>query len=157
MQTKYSNKRLTNRIYDFGEILQKGYVMKTAKILAAVAIVSLVATSASAQFHGNGVGGQKARQGAGGGFRGETVVTSVAAADGLRDDAPIVMRGYIKNSLGDEKYTFSDGTGTITVEIDHRAWRGLNVTSGDFVEISGEVDRDTFYSEIDVDYIRLAK
>ncbi|MDR2601164.1 MAG: NirD/YgiW/YdeI family stress tolerance protein [Spirochaetaceae bacterium] len=81
-------------------------------------------------------------------------VITVDAAKGLRDDQPVVLRGRIERSLGDEKYLFTDKTGSITVEIDGELWRGLSVNPNDAVEISGEVDKDFKRIEVDVDGIK---
>jgi uncharacterized protein (TIGR00156 family) len=78
---------------------------------------------------------------------------TVAEARELRDDSPVVLRGKIERSLGDENYLFSDGSGTITIEIDHRLWNGLSVSQDDTVEISGEVDREFGSVKIDVNRI----
>jgi uncharacterized protein (TIGR00156 family) len=75
---------------------------------------------------------------------------TVADAKNLRDDSPVVLRGKIERFLGDEKYLFSDDSGTITVEIDNRLWTGLSVNQNDIVEISGEVDKDFRGIEIEV-------
>ena len=44
-------------------------------------------------------------------------------------------------------------TGTITVEIDNDVWQGQNIGPQDVVEIHGELDKDLFSAEIDVDRI----
>lgn len=93
-----------------------------------------------------------------GGFQGPGIAPStVEQAIGLSDDTPVVLVGQIEKSLGDEKYLFKDASGTVTVEIDHDDWRGLNVTPADTVVIQGEVDKDFFKTEIDVDFISLKK
>lgn len=79
-----------------------------------------------------------------GGFTGPTTVKqhTVAEVKTLADDTQIIMVGNIAESLGDEKYTFKDATGTIIVEIDDEDWRGLVVAPEDTVTITGEVDKD---------------
>jgi uncharacterized protein (TIGR00156 family) len=79
---------------------------------------------------------------------------TVAEAKNLRDDSPVVLRGRIERFLGDEKYLFSDDSGTVTVEIDNRLWTGLSVSQNDTVEISGEVDKDFRGIEIEVSSIK---
>jgi uncharacterized protein (TIGR00156 family) len=79
---------------------------------------------------------------------------TVVEAKNLRDDTPVVLRGKIERFLGDEKYLFSDTSGTITVEIDNRLWTGLSVSQNDTVEISGEVDKDFRGIEIEVSDIK---
>lgn len=89
------------------------------------------------------------------GFRGPGPdLVTVEVAKGLRDNYPVVLRGKIEQFLGDEKYLFADGTGSIVVEIDDRLWRGLSVDQNDMVEITGEVDREFTRTEIEASSIR---
>jgi uncharacterized protein (TIGR00156 family) len=89
------------------------------------------------------------------GFRGPGPgVVTVDMAKGLRDDYPVVLRGKIERFLGDEKYVFTDETGSITVEIDNKLWQGLSVDQNDTVEITGEVDRGFTRTEIEVSGIK---
>jgi uncharacterized protein (TIGR00156 family) len=81
-------------------------------------------------------------------------VVTVETAKGLRDEYPVVLRGKIERFLGDEKYLFTDETGSIIVEIDNRLWRGISVDQNDTVEITGEVDRDFTRTEIEADSIK---
>ena len=88
--------------------------MKTSKVLA-VAVLGV-----SFALVGNAIA-QVA-----GGFQGPGISDStVADALKLPDDTPVVLKGKIEKSLGNEKYQFSDGTGVIVVEIDNEEWRGL--------------------------------
>ncbi|MDR0965125.1 MAG: NirD/YgiW/YdeI family stress tolerance protein [Myxococcales bacterium] len=80
---------------------------------------------------------------------------TISEAKKLPDDAWVVLRGKITRALGDEKYEFRDDTGTITVEIDQKVWRGLSVDEKILVEIQGEVDRDLMSVEIDVKKITI--
>ena len=110
-------------------------------LLTAVAICAL-ASAANAQFSG--------------GFEGPSATDkapmTVKQAVDLRDDAKVNLRGHIVNSLGDEKYTFTDGTADVIVEIDDEDWAGRKVTPENTVEIFGEVDKDRLKpTEIDVD------
>ena len=82
------------------------------------------------------------------------VAVTVAEAKNFRDDTPVVLQGKIERFLGDEKYLFTDSTGTITVEIDNRLWAGLSINQNDTVEISGEVDKDFRGVEIEVNSIK---
>lgn len=89
-----------------------------------------------------------------GGFAGPTIApTTVEAAKKMSDESAVVLVGKIEKNLGNEKYTFTDATGSITVEIDHEDWRGQTVSPEDTVEIRGEVDKDFTTIEIDVDYV----
>ncbi len=95
---------------------------------------------------------------AAGGFRGPGIGSStVAQALELSDDTPVVLTGQIERSLGGEKYVFKDATGSVTVDIDNEDWRGMTVTPQDTVIIQGEIDKDFFKTEIDVDAISIKK
>lgn len=98
---------------------------------------------------------------AAGGFQGPSAVTAPSkAADvaNMKDDTQVILVGKIEKSLGDEKYLFSDASGSLTVEIDDEDWRGLTVTPNDTVELAGEVDKDMFGpAKVDVDRVTLKK
>lgn len=82
----------------------------------------------------------------------ETIVTTAQVKE-MRDDAPVVLQGYIVQRVGDEKYMFQDSADSITVEIDDDDWRGINVTPQDTVKLYGQVDRGLWGTAVDVDYI----
>ena len=95
-----------------------------------------------------------------GGFKGPSNVTQTTVAQALtmRDDSRVTLKGHIVNSLGDEKYTFSDGTAEIIVEIDDEYWLGRTVTPENTIEISGEVDKEMFKpTKIDVDLLKVSE
>jgi uncharacterized protein (TIGR00156 family) len=93
-----------------------------------------------------------------GGFNGPGIsVASVAEAQKMKDDAAVVLEGKIEKSLGNEEYLFSDATGSIVVEIDDDDWKGITVTPQDLVLLKGEIEKDMFKTEIDVDVIELKK
>lgn len=93
-----------------------------------------------------------------GGFRGPGVEpVTIAQALELKDDTAVIINGQIEKSLGDEKYLFKDSTGSVTIEIDDEDWRGLTVTPEDTITIYGEVDKELFKTEIDVDHVTLKK
>ena len=67
-------------------------------------------------------------------------------------------KGKIEKALGNEKYQFNDGTGTIVVEIDDDEWNGLTVKPEMTVQISGEIDKELMQTpEVDVEAIVLAQ
>lgn len=82
---------------------------------------------------------------------------SVTHAKEMRDEMPVQLKGNITQSLGDEKYLFSDGKETIIVEIDDEGWQGQNVSPKDTVLIVGEMDKDIWGTEIDVETVQLIK
>ncbi len=92
----------------------------------------------------------------GGGFEGPSGVAknlmTVKQALNLRDNSRVALKGHIINSLGDEKYTFSDGTAEVMIEIDDEDWAGRKVTPDTTIEIYGELDKEMFEpTKIDVD------
>ena len=122
------------------------------QIFLLVGLLALFAIAVNAQQSGFT---PSPEQGAQGGFRGPSAgITSVADAKTLRDDTPVILSGRIEHFLGNEKYLFSDKTGTITVEIERKVWRDVTVNEHDLVEISGEIDRDWHRVEVEVKHIR---
>lgn len=122
--------------------------MKKLVTVSALAIVLGFSVNAFAK------GGFQGPQAPMGGYTGPSAAAmSVAEAKELRDDSPVVLVGKITKSLGGEKYLFTDGTETVTIEIDNEDWNGLSVSDKDTVEIRGEVDKGFTSYEIDVDSI----
>ena len=122
------------------------------KFITASAFVVALGLSTSALASGF-TGPQQA-----GGFQGPGLApSSVAEALKLNDDTPVVLVGQIEKSLGAEKYLFKDASGSVTVEIDNEDWRGVTVTPKDTIVIQGEIDKDFFKTEIDVDSVALKK
>lgn len=121
-------------------------------ILALLAAVAVVAT-AQAQTGGGFANPNP------GGFAGPGPGNSaLTVKDALkqRDESWVVLQGRIVASLGDEKYTFQDATGTVMVEIDDDEWRGITVTPETNLEISGELDKEMFETpKIDVKSFRV--
>ena len=82
-------------------------------------------------------------------------VASVQQAMALPHNSRVTLTGNITQSLGRERYTFSDSTGQITIEIDRELWGGLTVGPTDRVQIWGKLERQrNGQFEIDVDIIR---
>lgn len=74
------------------------------------------------------------------------------------DDQAVVLRGFLTKKVGNEKYLFSDGTGEIRVDIDHKRFAGQKIDEKTKVELHGEVEKDFLESpEIDVDSITVIK
>lgn len=116
------------------------------KLLAVSALALTIAVS-SAAFAKNNLGG---------GFNGPTapnLKVTVAEAQKLSDDTPVILTGKIEQSLGNEKYQFRDSTGIITLEIDNDDWNGVNVKPEDTVEIQGEIDKGFTKLEVEVNSV----
>ena len=94
-----------------------------------------------------------------GGYSGASNAKCVNASDvkNLRDGEFVTLIGTIQSKIGNEKYSFKDKTGTVTVEIDDKDWNGLTVSATDNVIIEGEVDKDFRTVEIEVKTVRLSK
>ncbi len=91
------------------------------------------------------------------GFSGPSTVPAATVKELLdsgRDDQKAVLRGRILTSDGGDKYTFEDGTGRITVEIDRHVFQ-KPVDPNTTVELIGELERDSRKIEFDVDQLRL--
>lgn len=86
-----------------------------------------------------------------------TTVT-VQQAKQLADDAAVKMKGSLVASLGDEKYTFKDNTGEITVEIDQEVMKKRTVDPKKVVTLIGNIDvefeNDRSKVKVDVKKIR---
>ncbi len=113
-------------------------------------IATLASTSAIAQFVDNG------------GFKGpsEKSPTTVIEAKKMKDETYVLMQGKIEKKIKNDKYTFTDKTGSMTVEIDNDVWKGTVVTPNDNTEITGEIDKDLWNSsgtEVDVKTIKIVK
>ena len=83
-------------------------------------------------------------------------IISVEQAKNSKDDTYVVLQGYIDKSLGDEKYLFRDESGTMTIEIKDKNFRGLTIYPDDFIQISGEVDKG-FFSGTEIEVKNISK
>ncbi|QHB31821.1 YgiW/YdeI family stress tolerance OB fold protein [Yersinia canariae] len=93
-----------------------------------------------------------------GGFSGPSATnTTVDKVKSMRDDARVTLEGNIVERLGHDTYTFRDSTGTITVDIDSKRWKGQTITPQDKVQIEGKVDKDWNSVEVDVKNITKIK
>ena len=132
------------------------------KILMTTAF-ALMATGAMAQggFHGpqqDGAQGHPKGHFKQGGFVDQNQPISRAAdANKWVDDQFVVLQGKIVKQLSKNDYLFQDESGEVRVEIDRRAWRGLDVSPNDEIKIYGEVDIERQGLEIDVDRIEKIK
>ncbi len=82
-------------------------------------------------------------------------IETIADVKNKADDTIVVIQGQIAKSLGDEKYSFTDKTGEIIIEIDDEDFNGMTVTSEELLEITGEVDKEIMKpTKIDVKSIK---
>ena len=89
------------------------------------------------------------------GFReGISAVSTVSEALKLNDNSYVTIRGTVVDRLSDDEYTFKDSTGTITVEIDNDKWFGHNYKVNEKLELTGEIEKDTDKTRLDVQKIK---
>lgn len=81
---------------------------------------------------------------------------TVAEAKTLRDDRQVTLTGTITGRADDDHYWLKDPTGRIRVDIDDDDDDDRYLI-GKKVRVSGEVDRDDGYSEINVDRVYILK
>ncbi|MDW3024092.1 MAG: NirD/YgiW/YdeI family stress tolerance protein [Alphaproteobacteria bacterium] len=117
-------------------------------------LLCILATGvASAGFTGPDAPAATAQNERGGFVSGAETVVTIKQVNEMRDDVPVIIQGKIIQRMGDEKYLFEDGTGSITIEIDDDNWRGQTITPEDTVKMYGEIDRGLFSTQIDIDYV----
>ena len=80
----------------------------------------------------------------------ETAVLSVEEALRLKDDDAVIIEGNIQKHLRKDKYLFSDGKNTMTVEISNHRWNGVDVTPDDKVRLTGKIDKSFNNIELEV-------
>ncbi|MBR2921877.1 MAG: NirD/YgiW/YdeI family stress tolerance protein [Alphaproteobacteria bacterium] len=91
-----------------------------------------------------------------GGYTGPSAVKTISVAEALKlsDNTAVELVGKIEKSLGDEKYQFSDESGSVIVDIDNEDFRGLTINENDVVKLRGEVDKELLEETvIDVDSV----
>ena len=73
-----------------------------------------------------------------------------------RDDQVARLQGRLVSFEGDERYTFEDATGRITVEIDNEDFpAGQSISAEQKVELTGEFDKGLRKTEFEVDRLTL--
>jgi uncharacterized protein (TIGR00156 family) len=72
----------------------------------------------------------------------------------MNNNSYVTVQGNIVKRISDDKYSFKDATGTITVEIDDDKWGGVNADTKDKLELVGEVEKKYNTTELDVDSVR---
>ncbi|MDX1412201.1 MAG: NirD/YgiW/YdeI family stress tolerance protein [Nitrospirales bacterium] len=111
--------------------------MNTRIFVMIVGLTLLVGSTLWAQFQDSG------RQGR----------TTVSAAKEAADDTWVSLTGTIVRRVEGDRYLFRDATGDMIVEIDHDDWGPVTAIPETTLRITGEVDREWFDTEIDVETI----
>lgn len=135
-------------------------MMKKLPIIALVAaLASAPVFAANGGFDGPGaVTNTTTQTSPTGGFIGpNSGEMTVAKALDMSDDSWVILRGNIVKQLDHKHYEFTDGTGTINLEISEKRWNGVNVTPKDKVEIRGKIDKDWNSREVEVKQIQIIK
>ncbi|KQP12342.1 hypothetical protein ASF43_22390 [Pseudorhodoferax sp. Leaf267] len=106
------------------------------------------ATPAPAQGQASGYTGPSSVQ----------LVTVKQLLDTGKDDQHARLQGRIVSHDGDDKYTFADDTGRITVEVDAKRFpAGQTVSAEQRVELLGEFDKGLRKTEFEVDRLTLVR
>jgi uncharacterized protein (TIGR00156 family) len=127
--------------------------MKKSLLVVLLVSLSFVATAQQQGFVSPSGSGHSQ-----GGFNGpKPGLASVAQAKALRDDAWVILEGYIIRQIGHELYEFRDDSGIIYVDIDDERWFGQTASPNTRIRIEGEVDRDWNRVKIDVKNIQILK
>lgn len=82
-------------------------------------------------------------------------VSKVSDVQNMADDTTVYVEGFIIQNLGNEKYTFQDDSGTLTVEIDDDLMKNTKVSPTTMVWIAAEVDKNGDIVELDAEEIQM--
>lgn len=111
---------------------------------SAIALTALGSTAALAQYTGP-----------------SATPTYQSVAEVLKnpvDDAQVALAGHLLRKVSNDKYIFSDGTGEIRVDIDHKRFPATPINEKTRIQIRGEVEKDFLESaEIDVDSLTVVQ
>ena len=80
---------------------------------------------------------------------------TISEALKMNDDSYVTIQGNIIKRISDDKYTFKDSTGTMTVEIDTEKWAGQSVNMTDKLELTGEIEKKLNSTVLDVDTVNI--
>lgn len=80
---------------------------------------------------------------------------SVANVAKQAEDTYVTMQGFITKRLSDNEYHFSDGTGSIVLEIKDKIWRGQVVSPKDKIAVFGVVEENDGQMIVDVKSLKL--
>ena len=80
--------------------------------------------------------------------------STIAEVLKMNNNSYVSVQGNIVKRISDDKYSFKDSTGTITVEIDDDKWGGISAGTQDKLELIGEVEKKYNITELDVDTVR---
>lgn len=81
-------------------------------------------------------------------------VASIQNSKSYLDDVPATLTGKITKQVGYEHYEFSDGTGTMVVEIEAEDMWGLTITPDTQVTIFAEVENEGYGPKVEAKAVR---
>ncbi|MBP5352284.1 MAG: NirD/YgiW/YdeI family stress tolerance protein [Alphaproteobacteria bacterium] len=81
-------------------------------------------------------------------------ISKVSEVQKMPDDSMVYVQGFIVENLGNEKYTFQDDSGMLTVEIDDDLMQNNAVMPTTMVWIAAEVDKKGNIVELDAEEIQ---
>ncbi len=84
--------------------------------------------------------------------------SAISVKDALQksDDARVIIEGNFISQIDEDEYIFRDGSGEIVVEVDSKAWAGVDVTPDNRVRIQGKIDKE-FGKKAKIDVFRVTK
>jgi len=130
--------------------------VSTLTAAAVLACASAVAIAQPAGYTGPSNAPKAAAQGAYSGPTNVPLMTVKQLLDTGRDDQVARLQGRIISFEGNERYTFEDATGRITVEIDDEDFpAGQTISAEQRVELVGEFDKGLRKTEFEVDRVIL--
>lgn len=132
-----------------------------ASTLTLATLLALGATAATAQSSGYTGPSQTPQATTKGSYSGPSslpLMTVKQLLDTGRDDQHARLQGRLVSHDGGDRYSFEDGTGRITVEIDDEDFPpGQSVSADQRVELVGEFDKGLRKTEFEVDRILLLR
>lgn len=97
--------------------------------------------------------GRNEHRGPGGFLNTNMPVTTVSQLNTVKEDQKILLEGYLVKQVNKKEFEFKDATGTTTVKIDCRAFRGAMITPNDQVKLFGKADKEDGKTEVKIKFV----
>lgn len=97
--------------------------------------------------------GRNEHRGPGGFLNTNMPVTTVSQLNTVKEDQKILLEGYLVKQVNKKEFEFKDATGTTTVKIDRRAFRGAMITPNDQVKLFGKADKEDGKTEVKIKFV----
>lgn len=85
-------------------------------------------------------------------------VISVKDAVAAKDDTVVILKGNLVKRIDDDKFTFKDASGTVTIEIDDDIVNRMSnayITPEDEIIVEGKLDKELLGKKVKVEVYRL--